>query len=304
MEHSAQDGRNEKEGLMKETAASAAVVIPAYNEEQAIIEIIQRVRAAAPSLPIVVVDDGSTDGTAGAARQAGATVLRHPKNKGNGAAVKTAMRSLEVDNLVVIDADGQHPPEAIPELLEQLEHFDLVIGARTQDSASALSRRFGNYVLRRLAEYLLGVEVKDLTSGFRAFNRQKALEFQHLYPNKFSFPTTITLSFFHAGYDVEFHPIKGEQRKLGTKSKIRPIRDALKFMAIILRIATMSHPLRIFFPVGGAIFLIGIAWILRNLVSFSSVSILGGMLFIVGLNIIFFGIVVDQLATMNLRRRD
>jgi len=304
MEHTAQDGRKEKKGPIKEPAPTAAVVIPAYNEEQAIVEIIQRVKAAAPSLQVVVVDDGSTDGTASAALQAGARVLRHPKNKGNGAAIKTAMRSLEADNLVVIDADGQHPPEAIPELLERLENFDLVIGARTQDSVSALSRRFGNYVLRRLAEYLLGVEVADLTSGFRAFNRKKALEFQHLYPNKFSFPTTITLAFFHAGYDVDFCPIKGEERKLGTKSKIRPIRDALKFMAIILRIATMSHPLRIFFPAGGAIFLAGIVWIIRNLVNFSSVSILGGMLFIVGLNIIFFGIVVDQLATMNLRRRD
>lgn len=284
-----------------------AVVIPAYNEEAAIQGIVERVRRVFSSGDIVVIDDGSTDNTAGVAVAAGARVLRHPYNKGNGAAVKTALRSLDTDKIVIIDADEQHPPEMIPQLIEKLADHDLVVAARTSQSDSLFHRQVGNWLLCRLASYLSDVNIPDLTSGFRSLDRRKALQFLHLYPNGFSFPATSTLAFISAGYSVTYQPVIFNRRKAGTLSKVRPLQDGLRFGILILRICTMINPLRIFLPVGLATFLGGIAWVVRNLIlyggRFGGLSLAGILLLTVGLNIVFFGIVVDQLATLRLQGR-
>jgi len=280
------------------------VVIPAYNEANSIGRVIERIRRAAPGVEIVVVDDGSSDDTVQVSEAAGARVLTHPYNKGNGAAVKTALRSLGADKIIIIDGDGQHPPEAIPVLLERLEHYDLVVGARSTESEAPRHRNLGNWLLRQFATYLSDCYIPDLTSGFRAVDRLKALEFFHLYPNGFSFPTTNTMAFISAGYSVYFEPIVAQTRSIDSSSKLNPIRDGLRFGMMILRISTMINPLRVFLPAGLFSLLLGTVWGVRTLILSSQLSVAGTLLISVGLNILFFGIVVDQLASMRLRGRD
>ena len=280
------------------------VVIPAYNEANSIGRVIERIRRAAPGVEIVVVDDGSSDDTVQVSEAAGARVLTHPYNKGNGAAVKTALRSLGADKIIIIDGDGQHPPEAIPVLLERLEHYDLVVGARSTESEAPRHRNLGNWLLRQFATYLSDCYIPDLTSGFRAVDRLKALEFIHLYPNGFSFPTTNTMAFISAGYSVYFEPIVAQTRSIDSSSKLNPIRDGLRFGMMILRISTMINPLRVFLPAGLFSLLLGTVWGVRTLILSSQLSVAGTLLISVGLNILFFGIVVDQLASMRLRGRD
>ena len=283
---------------------SCAVVIPAYNEELVLAAIIARIRVAVPGIEVVVIDDGSTDQTAAIASAANATVLKHPYNKGNGAAVKTALRNLAVEHIVIIDADGQHPPELIPALIEKLAAYDLVIAARTKGSDSLRHRKLANWIFCHFASFLAEQEIPDLTSGFRAFNRRKALEFMHLYPNGFSFPATSTLAFTGAGYSVKFLPAVFPARHKDTQSKIRPFKDGTRFLLMIVRITTMISPLRIFVP--GAVFslIMGIIWITRTLLFTGQVSSAGAFLVGAGINILFFGIVVDQLVSLRLRSRD
>ena len=280
------------------------VVVPAYNEAESIQQVIEKIRQAAPELDVVVVDDGSSDATAEKAALAGATVLRHPHNKGNGAAVKTALRALPHDGIVIIDADGQHPPEMIGTLARQLGEYDLVVGARTADSDAKGHRRFGNWVFCRLASFLSERRIPDVTSGFRAIDRRKALEFIHLYPNGFSFPTTSTLSFISAGYNVKFEPVVAAARPEHTHSHIRPLRDGLRFVLMILRITTMINPLRIFAPTAVIAMLLGVAWSVRTLAFSGQISAVGALLFGAGVNILFFGIVVDQLAAIRSKSKN
>jgi glycosyltransferase involved in cell wall biosynthesis len=285
-------------------ASELAVVIPAFNEASNIAGVIARIRAVVPQAAIVVVDDGSTDGTGDAAAAAGARVIRKPHNKGNGAAVKTALRQVDARLLVIIDADGQHPPEMIPALVEAAAANDLVVGARTSASDAAWHRTLANRVFCRLASFLSEQEIPDLTSGFRLIDRAKALEFVHLYPNGFSFPTTSTLSFLSAGYSVTFLPITAARRPADSQSKIKPLRDGLRFILMIIRISTMINPLRVFVPAAALTFAAGIAWTIRTMLLTAQVSAAGAFLIGAGINILFFGIVVDQLAALKLRGRD
>ncbi len=285
-------------------ATEYAIVIPAYNEADSLGAIIARIHAAMPGAPVVVVDDGSTDGTGEAARAAGAQVLTHPYNKGNGAAVKTALRALTAAKVIIIDADGQHPPEMLPTLVHLARTHDLVVGARTGDSAALRHRKLGNWLFCALASFLSERDIPDVTSGFRVLDRQKALEFIHLYPNGFSFPTTSTLAFISAGYNVTFTPIVATLRPKETTSKIRPIRDGLRFVLMIVRISTMINPLRIFVPTALITFFVGLVWTVRTLFETAQVSAAGAFLLGTGLNILFFGIVVDQLAALRLKNRD
>ena len=198
---------------------------------------------------IIVVDDGSKDATADKARAAGATVVRHPYNKGNGAAVKSAIRAAEGEFVLLLDADGQHPPTEIPKLIDKLEDFDLVIGARAFQAQATLSRGLGNGALNRFASMLSNFPIKDLTSGFRAANRRRLREFIHLYPNGFSYPATSTLSFIKAGYSVCFVDIEGRKRSGDEKSKMRPWKEGGRFVVLVLRMVTLFSPLRVFLPV-------------------------------------------------------
>lgn len=281
------------------------VVIPAYNEETTVRDVILGVKLHVPHARVLVIDDGSTDATARVAREAEAEVISHPLNKGNGAAVKTALRAISGGRIAVIDGDGQHDPQDLPKLLDRLDAFDLVVGARsfTSNHGSWL-RNLGNLILRRLASFLTEQEIPDLTSGLRAFRHSIASKFLHIYPNGYSFPSTITMSFITAGYNVGFVPIGVRRRPPETASKLHPFRDGFRFIMFILRIITMANPNKIFFPVGLALVLAGIALTIRNLILFAQFS--GGIVLFLagGTNIIFFGLILDQFATLRLQERD
>jgi glycosyltransferase involved in cell wall biosynthesis len=232
-----------------------SVVLPAYNEADQIGTVIRSIRQQYPEAEILVVDDASSDATVAEAREAGATVRPHPYNKGNGAAVKTGLREARGQKIVLMDADGQHNPKDIPRLLERLDAYDLVVGARDPQTQASWLRRQGNRAFNRLATYLTGRPIPDLTSGFRAARREPIREFIHLLPNGYSYPTTITLAFLKAGYSVDFVPIQSGQRQ-GGKSGVRLLRDGGRFVLIILRIVTLFTPLKVFFPISVFLFVL------------------------------------------------
>ncbi len=281
------------------------IVIPAYNEEKTIADVVRGAMANAPDARVLVIDDGSTDNTLKRAADAGAEVIRHPTNKGNGACLKTALRSLKGGIIAVLDADGQHDPTELPRILDQLKEFDLVVGARNfSNQEGSPLRNLGNRLLRGLASFLAERDIPDLTSGFRAFRHEVAIKFLHLYPNGYSFPSTSTLSFITAGYNVTFTPITVNSRPAHTKSKLRPFRDGFRFIMFILRIITMTNPNKIFLPAGLIMVLMGIFLTVRNLILFQQFS--GGVVLFLagGINIIFFGLILDQFASLRLQERD
>ena len=239
-----------------------SVIIPVLNEGQVIASIIERIQIALKpesfQYEILVIDDGSTDETAVNASAAGATVVSHPYNIGNGAAVKTGIRHAKGDVLVMLDGDGQHPPEDIPRLLEKVEKFDMVVGARSSDSDSAWHRDLANNIYNGLATYVSSYNIEDLTSGFRAVKSHVAKEFLHLLPNTFSYPTTITMAVLRSGYSLAYVPIVSPKR-VG-KSKIKLFRDGTRFLLIIFKIATLFSPLKIFVPASIATFLLGVLY--------------------------------------------
>ncbi len=281
------------------------VVIPAFNEKKTIADVINGVRRHLPLASILVVDDGSVDGTAEAAVTAGATVISHPLNKGNGASIKTAIRAVGTGVIAVIDADGQHDPADLPKLVGMLANYDLVVGARSFNSAQGLPlRNLGNRILSGLASFLSEQKISDLTCGFRVFKRDVAARFLHVYPNGYSFPSTSTLCFITAGYNVRFEPVRAKHRPTETKSNLKPFRDGFKFLTLILRIISLANPNKLFFPAGLFLLICGIILTIRNLVMFAQFS--GGtVLFLAGgVNIIFFGLILDQFASLRIQERD
>src|SRR6516225_3690902 len=228
-------------------AESTSIVIPAFNEATAIGEVVSTLRTVAHWHDIVVVDDGSSDETAALAVKAGARVIRHPYNKGNGAAVKTGIRQATGGLVLILDGDGQHQPSDARRLVAALNEYDLVVGARSSATQAGGARRAGNALLNAIASYLAEHHIPDLTSGFRAARREHLLEFLHLLPNGFSTPTTTTLAFLKAGYSVRFEPIDARQRS--GSSHIRLGSDGVSFFVILLKVITIYSPMRVFLPV-------------------------------------------------------
>jgi len=275
---------------------TVSVVIPALNEAAAIAEVVRQLSGAAAWAEILVVDDGSSDDTAARATAAGARVLRHPYTKGNGAAVKTGIRAASGEYLLIMDGDGQHPPSDAVRLASRLGEYDLVVGARAPGTQAGPTRRAGNAVLNGLASFLTEREIPDLTSGFRAARRECLLEFLHLLPNGFSTPTTTTMAFVRAGYNVAFEPVDARQR-VG-ESKIRLSRDGPKFLLIMMRVMTIFSPLRIFLPISVVSFLAGAAYALYTIIEQGKIPN-GAVLLIMFAVIVFLvGLVSDQVAAL------
>ncbi len=281
---------------MSDFAKHTSVLVPAYNEAQAIGGLIRDLRQQADWHEVVVVDDGSTDGTADAAERAGARVVRHPYNKGNGAAVKTGLRQASGAYVLILDADGQHRPADTLRLVNQLDRYELVVGARSADSQASWSRRAGNALLNHIAGYLAGRPIPDLTSGFRAAHRDRMLEFVHLFPNGFSTPTTSTMSFIRAGYSVQFEPVVAEQR-LGT-SKIRLGPDGARFVLILLKVLTIFSPLRLFVPVALALFALGSGYAAWTVATQAHVTNSSVLLILSSIVILLIGLVSEQIASL------
>ena len=235
------------------------VILPAKNEAEGLRRTLPALRACLPDAELIVVDDGSSDDTAAVASQHGATVLSSPYPMGNGAAIKRGARAAAGDILVFMDADGQHDPTLIPQLLARLDQgFDMVVGARNAHGQANAGRGAANAFYNKLASWMTGHKVADLTSGFRAVRADRFREFLHLLPNGFSYPTTSTMAFFRSAYPVAYVPVPVAAR-LG-KSHIRPIRDGLRFLLIIFRIATLYSPLKLFAPTAFAFLVLGLGY--------------------------------------------
>jgi glycosyltransferase involved in cell wall biosynthesis len=281
--------------------SAVSIVIPAYNEADVIAGVVGALNAAARWHEVIVVDDGSRDGTGAAATSAGAIVVAHPYNKGNGAAVKSGIRRATGEFVLILDGDGQHRPEDARRLVSRLGEYDLVIGARSATTQASQARRVGNAALNQLATYLTGREIPDLTSGFRGARRACLREFIHLLPNGFSTPTTTTLAFLKAGYNVAFEPVEARSR-VG-QSKIRFARDGAKFLIIILKIITLFSPLRIFLPISIASFLLGAAYALWTIATQSHVTNSSVLLIMLAVIVFLVGLVSEQISALRFEGR-
>lgn len=281
--------------------SSVSVVIPAYNEGESIAEVVSGLRASAPWREIIVVDDASSDATGELAAAAGATVVRQPYNMGNGAAVKNGIRRATGEYVLIVDADGQHPPEEALRIVARLGEYDLVIGARSNETQATQTRRAGNGALNWLASYLTGRQIPDLTSGFRGARASGLREFLHLLPNGFSTPTTTTLAFIKAGYAVTFEPIHARQRS--GQSKIRLARDGAKFLMIIFKIVTLFSPLRIFLPISAASFLLGAGYGAWNVVAHTRIPNGAVLLILFAVVVFLVGLVSEQISALRFEGR-
>ena len=276
--------------------STVSVVIPAVDEAEAIGAVVQALRSVAPWRELIVVDDGSSDATASVAAAAGARVVKHPYNKGNGAAVKTGVRHATGEYVVIVDGDGQHSATDALRLVKLLGDYDLVVGSRNGIGQSSTARHVGNNLLNWLATYLTGRPIPDLTSGLRAARTSGLREFLHLIPNGFSTPTTTTLSFVKAGYNVRFEPITVAPR-LG-RSKIKLVSDGAKFFLILLKVVTIFSPLRVFLPVAGAAFALGAAYAVWTAVTQHHITNSSVLLILLAVVIFLVGLVSEQISTM------
>jgi glycosyltransferase involved in cell wall biosynthesis len=275
---------------------SVSIVIPAYNESAAIAAVVRALSASAAWREILVVDDGSSDDTAAQAAATGACVIRHPYNKGNGAAVKSGIRAAKGDFVLIVDGDGQHQPADAHRVIEPLGEYDLVVGARSGRTQAGLTRRVGNALLNRLASYLSNHAIPDLTSGFRGARRDHLIEFLPLLPNGFSTPTTTTLAFLRAGYNVKFEPVDARAR-VGT-SKIRLSSDGPKFLLIMLRVMTIFSPLRIFVPLAAGSAAAGIAYGIWTVAVDGKIANGSVLLLMFAVIVFLVGLVSEQIAAL------
>ena len=281
--------------------SDVSVVIPAFNEGAAIAEVVAAIRAAGPWREIIVVDDGSGDDTGSRAAEAGATVVCHPYNKGNGAAVKSGIRRATGEYVLILDGDGQHRAGDAHRVAAKLGDYDLVVGARAETTQATPTRRVGNAALNRLASYLTGRRIPDLTSGFRGARRAHLLEFIHLLPNGFSTPTTTTLAFIKAGYNVAFEPTEAQPRV--ANSKIRLARDGAKFLMIILKIVTIFSPLRVFLPVAIASFIVGTGYAIWTVATQRHITNSSVLLIMLAVIVFLVGLVSEQISALRFEGR-
>lgn len=286
---------------------SISVVIPAHNETHTIATVVAGVRAVVPAAEIIVVDDYSRDDTADKAEGAGARVIRRPHNVGNGAGVKTGVRAATGDVVVILDADGQHNPADMPTLLQYIGPYDMVIGERTRAGQQNTTRWLGNTLLNKLGSYLVEMDMRDLTSGFRVFKRSVMLDFIHLLPNKMSWPTTSALAFGKAGYHIRFEPIHVAPRVTGQSAQ-KLLRNGFRFTGIILRITTLFAPMRVFFPVAVTMAVLSLLSFLISYVYTDPGRLYipnSAVMFFVGAIIVFmFGLLAEQIAGLRFARRD
>ena len=276
-----------------------SVIIPAYNEEEGIASVVAGVLAGGAWREVLVVDDGSNDRTAERAASAGARVVRHPYNKGNGAAVKTGVRVATGDVVLLMDADGQHDPADAARIVGPVGVHDMVIGARSARDQD-LVRALGNGVFKAVASWLTGRPIPDLTCGFRAARRDRMLEVLHLLPNGFSYPTTSCLAFLKAGHNVAFEPIRARPRV--SASKVRLTRDGVRFLLIIFKIVTLYSPLKIFFPLSAAALLLGTGYAIWNVHYYGKIPMGAGLLIQLAVVVFLFGLISEQIASAQERK--
>ena len=280
---------------------SLSIVIPAKNEGGAIGAVVANACKEYPGAEVIVVNDGSDDNTAEAAAEAGAKVISHPESLGNGAAVKSGARAATGDIIAFMDGDGQHTASELAPLLQRLdEGYEMAIGARDTGSHANIGRLFANGLYNGIASVMSGRKILDLTSGFRVARAGKFKQFLYLLPNGFSYPTTITMAFLRSGYAVVFEPISAAKR-VG-KSHIRPIRDGVRFLIIIFKIATLYSPLKIFLPVSGLFFATGAAWYAYTFATMARFTNMSMLLFSAAVIVFLIGLISEQITSLTYSR--
>ena len=277
--------------------SNLSIILPARNEAPALAGLLPEIRSQFPDSEIIVVDDGSDDDTAAIGERLGARVIRHAYGKGNGAAIKTGARSASGDILVFMDADGQHRGDDIEGLLSAFaKGYHMVVGERDGPSQASLARRIGNGFYNRLASWMVEHPVADLTSGFRVVSAEKFREFMYLLPNGFSYPTTITMAFFRAGYSVGYLPITAYRRH--GRSHLKPIHDGARFLLIIFKIAALYSPLKLFVPISFMFFSTGLAYYLYTFLQSARFTNMSALLFITSVLVFLIGLVAEQITML------
>lgn len=281
-------------------AIGVSIIIPARNEALSLQKILPLLVAEHPRAEIIVVDDGSSDDTREVCARHSVSVVSHPYSKGNGAAIKAGARVANGEILVFMDADGQHDSADIGVLLAKLEQgFDMVVGARQKGSQANAARGLANSFYNALATYMTGHRIEDLTSGFRAVRTDKFREFLYLLPNGFSYPTTITMAFFRAGYSVAYEPIHAA-RRVGS-SHLKPWKDGLRFLLIIFKIGTLYSPLKLFAPLALAFFLLGLGWYGYTLATVSRFTNMSALLMTASFIVFTMGLISEQITQLMYR---
>ena len=274
-----------------------SVIIPAKNEAINLVKLLPELVEMLPGAEIIVVSDGSTDTTAEICSEHGVRVVAHPYSKGNGASIKTGARHASRDVLVTMDGDGQHKPADVLRLLEHYqEGYDMVIGARSSASQASTSRLLANTFYNKLSSWISEQEIRDLTSGMRVVNRERFIQFLYLLPNGFSYPTTITMAFFRAGYSVSYIDIEAGKRE--GKSHINLVKDGIRFFIIIFKIGTLYSPLKLFMPIAGSFFLLGFCNYLYTFTRFHTFTNMSAVLLITSIIIFLIGLVSEQVTTL------
>ena len=275
-----------------------SIVVPARNEAAGLRRLLPELASVSNNAEILIIDDGSEDDTALVCETFGVTLLRHRYPMGNGAAIKTGARAARGGIIVFMDADGQHRPEDIPRLLAKLdEGYDMVVGSRDDASHAGAHRGIANVLFNRFASWMVNHRVDDLTSGFRAVRAECFRRFLYLLPNSFSYPTTCTMSFFRTGLGVAYVPVSMPAR-IG-KSHIRPIRDGIRFLLIILKVGTMYSPLKLFLPISASFFATGLGYYIFTFVSYNRFTNMSALLFIAAILTFLIGIVSEQITALS-----
>jgi len=283
-------------------APTVSVIVPAKNEAKAIAGVLEGIKSLSSEVEIIVVDDGSTDETKDICEKQGVKVVSHPYSMGNGAAIKSWASHATGDILVFMDGDGQHDPALIATFVAKINSgYDMVVGAREDKDQAGVGRLIGNKIYNRLASWVVGHKIPDLTSGFRAVRAHKFKEYMYLLPNGFSYPTTITMAFFRSGYAVGYLPIP-VSRRIG-KSHISLLKDGIRFFLIIFKIGTLYSPLKIFSPIAFAEAALGLGYYLFTYVSYGRFTNMSALLLSGALVIFLIGLVSEQITMLIYQKR-
>ncbi|MFT6991486.1 MAG: glycosyltransferase involved in cell wall biosynthesis [Paraglaciecola sp.] len=274
-----------------------SIIIPAKNEGKALVSLLPTLKASYPDADIIVVNDGSDDDTSEICSRFQVREVKHPYSKGNGAAIKSGARAAVGSTLVFMDGDGQHRIEDIERLLVKLEQgYDMVVGARDSKSQASFGRLAANRLYNGLASWMVGHKVEDLTSGFRAVKAGFFKQFITILPNGFSYPTTITMSFFRAGYSISYIPIKADKR-IG-KSHINLVKDGLRFLLIIFKIGTLYSPLKLFTPISFVFFSTGFIYYIYTFLTIARFTNMSALFLSISVLIFLLGLISEQITML------